>query len=199
MKTKFFFIGILFAALTFTACGEKLDVNDPNPHCFKVSYTVQDVTGEKVTYVEHYWATNKELLDEIIPALVADQVIPVYEMVEAKDRRECDSYDQEEPVPAVEWLNGRYTCMMDDGAGVSLGYVTITFNEDKFSYEEVEYGSTNERNARGTYTIKGNQITFHVEEANPSDAGAALSFEATINEARDVLTVGKFEFRLDLR
>jgi hypothetical protein len=188
MKTKFFFIGILFAALTFTACGEKLDVNDPNPHCFKVSYTVQDVTGEKVTYVEHYWATNKELMDEIIPALVADQVIPVYEMVEAKDRKEC-----------VEWLNGRYICMMDDGAGVSLGYVTITFNEDKFSYEEVEYGSTDERNASGTYTIKGNQITFHVEKANPADAGAALSFEATINETRDVLTIGEFEFHLDLR
>ncbi len=91
MTKKFFLLGVIFAALTFTSCGDKLDPNDPTPHCFKIIST--DESG--ATMEEYFWGTDRELQEDFIPGIIADGLIPVWKRQDAKDENACDALADE--------------------------------------------------------------------------------------------------------
>lgn len=98
---KFFSCMIMAAVvLGMASCGEALDPNDPNEYCFIVTY---DADGDPVTL--NVWATNSEMLEEVLPGIAADGYIPKYKKVNVQSERECDYYteyvDDEEDEPTM--------------------------------------------------------------------------------------------------
>ena len=93
MKNKLFFVGLFVAALMFASC-DPVDVNDSNSYCWEISYKTED----GATFTEYEWATGKYLIEEILPGIIEDGVVPVYKKVEsAKDESACDALN--EPLP----------------------------------------------------------------------------------------------------
>lgn len=92
MSKKLFFVSMLFAAVmfSFTSCGDKLDPNDPNPHCFKVSTSYDDGTGTIQHDIDYYWGTDAEF-QESLDGILIDGVIPVWTKVQAEDKDACDA------------------------------------------------------------------------------------------------------------
>lgn len=110
MSKKLFFVSMLFAAVmfSFTSCGDKLDPNDPNPHCFKVTGSYDDGSGTNVPYLDYVWMTDAEFQDDYLPGIMVDGIIPVWTKVNAENEDACYALGEEDN--GDEWDDTRARC-----------------------------------------------------------------------------------------
>ena len=128
MKNKLFFLGMLLAAFAMTSCNKyRLNPNDPNPHCFLVSYQVE--TGE--TFKEYWWVTDAELYDEILTGIAEDGYTPLFERINEDSESDCYALEEEEEEyrEITAELEGNIVFVTEDNISLSLIAAT-TLKED---------------------------------------------------------------------